>query len=94
MEYFRVLVGQQAPPSALAYLDQPRALFFDKLLSVVAIFSYRNYWIASVYLSLLSFGGVLEAGKCAKPSFSPNTGLLLRLHFCFIRRWFFGVRVF
>jgi hypothetical protein len=57
LEYLRVLLGWQAPPSTLVYLNQPRALFFDKLVSVVAIISYHNYWIASVYFSLLSFGG-------------------------------------
>ncbi len=56
-DYLRVLLGWQAPPSTLVYLNQPRALFFDKLVSVVAILSYQNYWITSVYFSLLSFGG-------------------------------------
>ena len=71
-EYFRVLVGWQAPPSALVYLNQPRALFFDKLLSVVAIFSYRNYWIGSVYLSLLSFGGCWKLANALSRRFPQH----------------------
>ena len=72
IEYFRVLVGQQPPPSALVYLNQPRALFFDKLLSVVAILSYKNYWIASVYLSLLSFGGCWKLANALSRRFPQH----------------------
>lgn len=72
MEYFRVLLGRQTPPSALVYLNQPRALFFDKLLSVVAIFSYRNYWIGSIYLSLLSFGGCWKLANALSRRFPQH----------------------
>ncbi|NJN42402.1 MAG: hypothetical protein HC811_09460 [Flammeovirgaceae bacterium] len=36
-------------------ISQPRSLFYVKLLSVFAILSAKNYWISSLYLSLLSF---------------------------------------
>lgn len=54
-QYLRVLAGLVPPPAVLVFLDQPRALFFAKCVSVVNIFTYNNYWITSLYFSLLSF---------------------------------------
>ena len=36
---------------------EPRTLFVVKLLSVVNLISYDNYWISSLYLSIMSFWG-------------------------------------
>lgn len=37
--------------------NQPRALFFVKILSFINILTSNNYWISSAYLSLFSFTG-------------------------------------
>ena len=39
----------------LHYEDNYRALFFVKLISPIVVLTYKNYWITSAYLSLLSF---------------------------------------
>lgn len=39
----------------LYYTDNPRALFFVKLISPLVIFTYNSYWFTSIYLSLISF---------------------------------------
>jgi len=41
----------------LIYLDQPRALFFVKVLALLKFITFSNYWILSLYLSLFSFLG-------------------------------------
>jgi hypothetical protein len=43
--------------SEMLYHDQPRALIMSKLLSIVYIFSFQNYWLASLFLSFFSFAG-------------------------------------
>lgn len=55
VDYWRVLVGWEASPGSLLFVNQPRALFFAKLVSVVNVFTNNNYWISSAYFSLLSF---------------------------------------
>lgn len=72
IEYLKVLNGQNTLPIPLVYANQPRALFFDKLVSVVAIFSYCNYWVASVYFSLLSFGGCWKLANCLSRRFPAH----------------------
>lgn len=39
----------------LHYNDNPRALFFVKLISPLAIITNNNYWLTTVYLSIASF---------------------------------------
>jgi hypothetical protein len=41
----------------LAYIDQPRAFFLVKLLSLLNFFTGSNYWINSLYFSSFSFWG-------------------------------------
>lgn len=53
--YLQILLGLAPPPSTLVFLDQPRAFFFAKCVSVVNIFTFNNYWITSVYFSLIAF---------------------------------------
>ena len=57
LDYLSVLLGQQRPPVSLAFQDQPRALFFAKVVSIFNLITHNNYWITSAYLSLLSFLG-------------------------------------
>lgn len=54
--YWEALTG--SAPVNLQYADQPRALAIVKLISIPAIISYNNYWISSIYFSLISFIGM------------------------------------
>lgn len=36
-------------------VKEPRALFLTKIISIICLFTYDNYWIVSLYFSLLSF---------------------------------------
>jgi len=38
-------------------LNEPRSAFFIKIISVLYILTSCNYWLSSIYLSLLSFSG-------------------------------------
>ncbi|MDH5474153.1 MAG: hypothetical protein OEX22_00525 [Cyclobacteriaceae bacterium] len=53
VNYFRFLFGYDS--MELNYIDNYRALLFVKLISPIVIFTQNNYWITSVYLSLMSF---------------------------------------
>lgn len=44
--------------SGLYFINQPRALLFSKILSFFSLITYHNYWLTSLYLSLLSFLGM------------------------------------
>ena len=57
LDYFQVLVGNQPSPVSLVFQHQPRALFFAKVVSMINVLTYNNYWVTSAYLSLLSFLG-------------------------------------
>lgn len=60
MGYLSALLGDVAPgelSQQLIYQERPRALFMAKLLSPLAIITYKNYWISSLYCSLFSFLG-------------------------------------
>lgn len=39
----------------IAYFDQPRALFFAKIVSFFYLFTGGNYWITGAFLSLINF---------------------------------------
>jgi len=43
----------------LQYQHQPRALFFSKIVAIVHLLTHANYWLMSVYFSLISFFGAL-----------------------------------
>ncbi len=45
-------------PPTLVYLRQPRALLMSQITSIGCLFTGNNYWLTSIYLSLLSFAGV------------------------------------
>lgn len=42
----------------IIYNAQPRALLFSKIVSVIYLFTGGNYWISSVFFSLISFMGI------------------------------------
>jgi hypothetical protein len=53
--------------------NQPRAMYFVKLLSIVNIFTDSNYWLSSIYLSLFSFYGNWKlAGYLSRTYFLPT----------------------
>ncbi len=53
-----LLVGNNQSPIVSELINtQERSLFLVKILSVVSLFSFSNYWIASFYLSAASFLG-------------------------------------
>lgn len=43
---------------SITYLHEPRALLLSKIVSVINLITYDNYWITSLYFSLGSFLGV------------------------------------
>lgn len=43
--------------NAIGYWDQPRVMFFVKILSLINIFTFSVYWVNALYLSLFSFAG-------------------------------------
>lgn len=58
-EYFNfILIGDRSFALAENLLNvEMRSLFFVKNLSIITILSFRNYWIASVFFSMISFLG-------------------------------------
>jgi len=55
--YFNFLLNTDpAVMRQLNFVDQ-RAIFFDKITSLVSVATYDNYWLISVYMSLASFLG-------------------------------------
>jgi hypothetical protein len=41
----------------IAYSDQPRALFFTRIITVFYLITGGNYWLISIFLSVISFFG-------------------------------------
>jgi len=58
--------------SQIVYWDQPRALFFAKIVSIFYLISGGNYWIISIYLSLINFWGIQALVKELKLNFEDN----------------------
>ena len=58
-EFHRYFIGEPGIELLQAYpiLNEPRSSFFIKIISLIYIFTSGNYWITSVYFSLLSFTG-------------------------------------
>ena len=56
--YFQFLWYSEYTGTDLGYVNQPRALFFVKIISVFVLLTHNNYWLTSVYLSVFSFLGV------------------------------------
>ncbi len=56
MAYLKALLLMDDSLSRL-FIDQPRAVFFTKIVSLIEIISFGNYWISALYFALLSFIG-------------------------------------
>ncbi|MTI29411.1 hypothetical protein E1171_01150, partial [Cytophagales bacterium RKSG123] len=44
--------------SGLLFLHQPRALFASKLISIINLITYNNYWLSSLWMSFFSYIGL------------------------------------
>ncbi len=56
--YVQAVFTDRFLPEGLHYLEQPRALFFARIVSFFSLVAGNNYWLTAVYCSLLSFGAV------------------------------------
>jgi hypothetical protein len=52
-------LGSSGPP----LLEEPRSLFFVKILSLIYLITGGSYWLASLYLSLFSFLGAWKLSE-------------------------------
>ncbi|MDA0196519.1 MAG: hypothetical protein O2887_11270 [Bacteroidetes bacterium] len=50
-----VYLNHLIDPINYGNLTEPRTEFFIRMVSVVSLFSFENYWIISIYFSVLSF---------------------------------------
>ncbi|MCU0352894.1 MAG: hypothetical protein MUD08_04015, partial [Cytophagales bacterium] len=58
LAYLRVLFLNDTGGLALSVASQPRAFFMSKLLSLVNLFTFQNYWVAGFYCSMFSYWGL------------------------------------
>lgn len=61
IRYFKILLVNDIPAEykeLLNLVHQPRAFFTAKLLSIVNIFTYNNYWLSGLYFSYFSYAGM------------------------------------
>lgn len=49
---------------SLIFANQPRALLMSKVISVVYVFAFRNYWLSSLFFSFFSFAGMWFLANC------------------------------
>ena len=68
---------------SLSYIDQPRALFMVKILALISLLTFNNYWISGLWLSLFSFCGMWSLVKTLKYLF-PNTSKAAVFSFLFL----------
>lgn len=54
-QFFQILFLDSNLPVGMNYTQQPRALFFAKMISWFAWLTNHHYWLTSVYFSLISF---------------------------------------
>jgi len=50
--------GTDSIPAGQVFWDQPRALLFSAIISLLLIITFSNYWIIGMYLSVFSFWGL------------------------------------
>ena len=81
--YFNFLILNGKIPEGFSYfINQPRALFFTKITSILAILTNNNYWLISIYFSLFSFIGTwLIANRIS--SFYPSYKIAALIGFLF-----------
>lgn len=55
LEGIQVLIGRKCETLSLIYQDQPRALFFVRLITLPLMIAHGSYWGLSLLLSFISF---------------------------------------
>lgn len=73
VRYVQLLLGSQDPALSTLIYSQPRALFMVKIVSLVNLISFDNYWISSAWLSLLSFLASWQIFKTVEGRFRNST---------------------
>jgi len=73
LEYFRLIFLNEVPSDLFLNNTQPRSVFFVEVLSALVVFSFNNYWIASAYLSLISFLGAWYAIEVIDQHYNSGT---------------------
>jgi len=61
-EYFKGLFLNEVHEPFLNAKEQPRFFFLVKIISILNIFTFSNYWINSLYFSLFCFFGLWALG--------------------------------
>jgi hypothetical protein len=74
-EYFRILVSAYGDPGwpALQMQEEPRAIILVKAVSFANVLSFNNYWISSLYFSMISFLGSWYLVHCLHRHFFRTT---------------------
>lgn len=74
LSYVNFLVSSDESEAILNLLGnkQPRSLFLVKIVSAVNIVTWNNYWLTSVYFSLVSFGSAFYLFKRMTTIFSGS----------------------
>lgn len=60
-DFFNILLFNKFDAESKTFFfvwNQPRALFFVKILALINCITQNNYWLTSIYLSLFSFTGL------------------------------------
>ncbi len=77
LAYVKIIVFNEITTESLStsleLWQQPRAFFMVKLVSVLCLLTYNNYWLCSLYLSLLSFAGLWTLANTLVTLF-PSSG--------------------
>lgn len=91
-EYWKALIDLQGEPVSSIFHNQPRALFFTKILSLICLLTNDNYWLASVYFSLFSFSGLWTlANVLIKINNNKSAAILAFILFPSILFWSSGI---
>jgi len=96
-DYWRVLLFDQFPdeqlPDLLVYEQEARSFFLIKILSVLSLLTFQNYWVCSLYFSLFSFRGMWLLTNALAEAFPGSKGpaALAFLFFPSVVFWSAGV---
>jgi hypothetical protein len=96
-DYWRVLLFDQFPdeqlPDFLVYEQEARSFFLIKILSVLSLLTFQNYWLCSLYFSLFSFCGMWLLANALAEAFPGSKGpaALAFLFFPSVVFWSAGV---
>ncbi|MDN5200617.1 hypothetical protein QQ008_04570 [Fulvivirgaceae bacterium BMA10] len=85
IDFLKILLINDIPREAnqvLQLSQQPRAFFTAKLLSIVNIFTYNNYWLSSLYFSYFAYSGMWYLASMLVRTF-PKTAAAAAIAFLF-----------